>query len=308
MPLNPNGKIDKPALPFPDTAQAAQAAHAEHRGSGTKPAISSTEQTMQEIWARLLPNAPAPVPVDESFFDLGGHSILATRLIFEIRKTFVIEAPLGLVFDKPTLRGLAAEVDVLRNSDLGLTIKEHKETHAASTHLTVPSAAPTSGEPSRETGYAKHLDELIPKLRETYAPLPVDIGARPLTVFLTGATGFLGAFILRDLLQKERVKKVYCLVRAADGERALQRLRELSTDRGAWDEEWVTSGRAEVILGDLNLATFGLSTEVWNNVASEADVIVHNGAFVCMGLTFAMHVLMIMAGSLGLPLREARAC
>ena len=116
MPLNPNGKIDKPALPFPDTAQAANTEPA--RGG---PAASPTEEAIRTIWARILPNAPSPLPLDESFFDLGGHSILATRLIFEIRKAFLVDAPLGLVFDKPTISALADAVERMRNADLGLT-------------------------------------------------------------------------------------------------------------------------------------------------------------------------------------------
>jgi L-aminoadipate-semialdehyde dehydrogenase len=275
MPLNPNGKIDKPALPFPDTAQAA---HAERQRGTTKLKVSATEETMQAIWSRLLPNAPQPIPADESFFDLGGHSILATRLIFEIRKTYVIDAPLGMVFDKPTLGELVAEVDILRNADLGLTVQDRHETQTSSTHLSVPGAhvAPSS----KAVEYAKDLEALIPKLRASYDPLPEDFGTRPLTVFLTGATGFLGAFILQDLLRKERVKKVVCLVRASDQDKAARRLRELSTDRGAWDETWVISGRLEVLVGDLNLPSFGLNDESWNTLASEADVVVHNGALV----------------------------
>ena len=105
MPLNPNGKIDKPALPFPDTAQLASTAPAQST-THTNP----TEEMMCKIWASILPNPPSPIPFDESFFDLGGHSILATRLIFEMRKTFVIDAPLGLVFDQPTINGLVTFV------------------------------------------------------------------------------------------------------------------------------------------------------------------------------------------------------
>jgi L-2-aminoadipate reductase len=294
MPLNPNGKIDKPALPFPDTAQAA---HAERQRGMAKPKVSPTEEVMQAIWSRLLPNAPHPVPTDESFFDLGGHSILATRLIFEIRKSFVIDAPLGLVFDKPTLSSLAAEVDILRNADLGLAVKERVEVVPPSSHLAVPSAP--AGAPVRIIEYMKDLDNLIPKLRSSYAPLPDDFGTRPLTVFLTGATGFLGAFILRDLLQKERVKKVVCLIRAKDSDTALQRLRELSTDRGAWDEGWVTTGRIEAIAGDLNLASFGLKTEEWNTLASEADVIVHNGAFVSVNVPYQAAKILLLCRFIG---------
>ena len=121
MPLNPNGKIDKPALPFPDTAAAASI---EPRHTAGTQKLSPTEERVRAIWASILPNAPQPIPLDESFFDLGGHSILATRLVFELRKAFVVDAPLGLVFDAPTIAGLAAAVDTLRNADLGLNSGE----------------------------------------------------------------------------------------------------------------------------------------------------------------------------------------
>jgi L-aminoadipate-semialdehyde dehydrogenase len=119
MPLNPNGKIDKPALPFPDTAQA-HAVYSEPKKTVNGRTATPTEQTMRNIWASILPNAPTPIPLEESFFDLGGHSILATRLIFEIRKIFVVEAPLGLIFDQPTITGLASALDALRDPAFGI--------------------------------------------------------------------------------------------------------------------------------------------------------------------------------------------
>ena len=66
MPLNPNGKIDKPALPFPDTAQLAAAEARPEGAVGGTP----TEEAMRGIWAKILPNAPSPIPFDENFFDL----------------------------------------------------------------------------------------------------------------------------------------------------------------------------------------------------------------------------------------------
>lgn len=270
MPLNPNGKIDKPALPFPDTAQAASVA-------ATSTQASSTEETMRNIWACILPNPPQPIPLDESFFDLGGHSILATRLIFEIRKVFVVNAPLGLVFDQPTIAGLVAAVDAIRNSDLGL---EYKATVAPANAL----PSPAGGQEIKKTAsveYGQDYLNLLPKLQESYSPLPSDFAEKPLTIFLTGATGFLGAFVLRDLLaRKTRVKKVICLVRASDPQQGLNRLKEGSTDRGVWNDEWITSQRLEVLTGDLSLDLFGLGTDGWARVAAEADAVLHNGALV----------------------------
>lgn len=269
MPLNPNGKIDKPALPFPDTVQAASI---ESRRTGTQ-AVNPTEATIRAIWGNILPSAPSPIPLDESFFDLGGHSILATRLIFEIRKAFIIEASLGLVFDHPTVAGQASQVDILKNTDLGLDYKTPQLSGA-------PSAGAESSK--RVVEYGADYEALKQKLKELYSPLPNDFGTQELNVFLTGATGFLGAFVLKDLFRSGRVAKVFCLVRDADLEKAIERLRRSSTGRGVWDEEWIKSSRLEVLCGDLDQAQFGLSSEIWNKVANETDVILHNGAFVSL--------------------------
>jgi L-2-aminoadipate reductase len=259
MPLNPNGKIDKPALPFPDTVQAVAAAPAQ--------AGNATEETMRKIWASILPNVPQPIPLDESFFDLGGHSILATRLIFELRKQFVIDAPLGLVFDEPTIHGLASAVDTLRNADMGLSTSA-----AALTTVKKPTATPVE--------YGQDYEQLVSKLRPSYPSISTDFNSRAITIFLTGATGFLGAFVLRDLLsRKERVAKVICLVRASSVEKGLERLKEGSNDRGVWDDSWVDSGRLEIAVGDLAQEHFGLGDQ-WKKIASEADVVLHNGALV----------------------------
>ncbi|KAF8842012.1 large subunit of L-aminoadipate-semialdehyde dehydrogenase [Paxillus ammoniavirescens] len=279
MPLNPNGKIDKPALPFPDTAHA----HVAHAGikaaaNGAKIRTTSpTEEKLCSMWAEVLPNAPHAIPLNESFFDLGGHSILATRLIFEIRKVFVIEAPLGLIFAQPTISGLATAIDALRDPDFGIARQDSNSPPA--TPVTVDGVqkklAPTVVE------YGQDFESLVPCLRESYPPLPPDFDTCALTVFLTGATGYLGAFVLRDLLQRqERVKKVICLVRSSSVEKGLERLREGSSDRGAWDEAWVTSGRLQVVTGDLGQDHFGMDENTWSLIAAEADAVLHNGALV----------------------------
>ncbi|ODO05730.1 L-aminoadipate-semialdehyde dehydrogenase [Cryptococcus amylolentus CBS 6273] len=253
LPLNPNGKIDKPALPFPDTSLLTPAPAASTAD------LSPTQKTIHDIWLRLLPSPPPQVALDENFFDMGGHSILATRLIFEIRKTFVVNAPLGLVFDKPTIGGQAAEIDSLRTADLSGAGEEAVEAEKA-------------------IDYAADV-EILGKELPTFAPLPADFASKDITVFLTGATGFLGAFILRDLLGR-RVKKVICLVRAKTPEQGLQRLRDSGEGRGAWDEEWVEQGRIEAVVGDLAEDKFGLDQAAWDRVAVDADAVLHNGAIV----------------------------
>ena len=253
LPLNPNGKIDKPALPFPDTSIATPAAPSAD--------LTPTQRTIHDVWLKLLPSPPGSIGIDENFFDLGGHSILATRLIFEIRKTFVVNAPLGLVFEKPTIGGQAAEIEHLRHADLGVGKPEEKANGV------VP-----------EMAYAKDVEVLTAKL-PSFSPLPTDFGSKPLTVFLTGATGFLGAFILRDLLSRN-VAKVIAHVRARTKDLGLQRLRESGEGRGVWDESWVNQSRVQVVVGDLAEPHLGLSPEDWKMVSSSADAVLHNGAMV----------------------------
>ena len=260
MPLNPNGKIDKPALPFPDTAAAASANVPAPSVSGT-----SAEETLRKIWSSILPNALNPIPLDENFFDLGGHSILATKLIFEIRKAFVVDAPLGLVFENPTIGGLAKAIEALLSRvDFGLSLDGQ------------PPANKT-----KEVQYGQDYLTLLSKLSASYNVPSAESNVAK-TVFLTGATGFLGAFVLADLLSRAAtiVKKVVCLIRASDESKGLARLQESLSDRGVWSDQWVSSRRLEVVVGDLSLERFGLNDQCWNGIADEADVILHNGAFV----------------------------
>jgi L-aminoadipate-semialdehyde dehydrogenase len=290
MPLNPNGKIDKPALPFPDTALAAAAASSSTRAAAGGQQMSPTEKAIHDIWARLLPTPPSPIPLDESFFDLGGHSILATRLIFEIRKALVTNAPLGLVFTQPTIAGLAKAIDELTGSDFGLANGSGNTTvRDANTPVVNGKLAPP-GTQAQANGltfmpdpaaneYAEDAKKLIAALPTSFKAATSAIG--PVTVFLTGATGFLGAFILRDLLsRKNEVSKVICHVRAKTVDAALARLKDGCEARGLWDEKWLTKGQLDVVLGDLEKDKLGMSDADWTKVSEETQAILHNGAVV----------------------------
>ena len=269
MPLNPNGKIDKPALPFPDTIEAA-IVHAPVANDLRK--LTPTEKTIHDIWSRLLTSPPSSIPLDESFFDLGGHSILATRLIFELRKAFVVDAPLGLVFEKPTIKAQAREIDLLRQLDFGFA-----QPTASGSGTATPLKLATNDAVS-QTSYAADLDKLLLGLARSYTPLSTLPNG--VSIFLTGATGFLGAFVLRDLIERDMVRKVTCLVRGKTQEDALARIRQSCNDRGVWDEKWVINGKLQVIVGDLGLERLGLGERDWHNLANTVDVILHNGATV----------------------------
>ncbi len=100
LPLTPNNKVDRRALPAPEIA-----------GSDRlfEPPITATEQTLAEIWAAVL--RIERVGRRDDFFASGGHSLLATQLVARIRDAFEIELPLLAVFQEPTLQGLAERID-----------------------------------------------------------------------------------------------------------------------------------------------------------------------------------------------------
>jgi thioester reductase-like protein len=102
-------------------------------------------------------------------------------------------------------------------------------------------------------------------------------GSAPERVLLTGATGFLGSFVLLELLRLTRTD-VYCLVRAAAAEEGARKLRKALEAYGLWDEE--LSSRIVPVVGDLSEPLLGLGPERFGELADRIDVIYHSGASV----------------------------
>jgi len=103
------------------------------------------------------------------------------------------------------------------------------------------------------------------------------------TILLTGATGFLGAYILKEILETSGAH-VYCLVRAKPGTNSKSRIAEqlrtyrLWRDDGAWDDAW--EQRVHVVPGDVILPRLGLADRAHEVLAREVDCIIHSAAHV----------------------------
>ena len=185
MPMTPNGKTDVKALPEPMLATTS---------AYTEPA-NDTERQFCNIFADIL--QADRVGATDNFFDLGGTSLVVTRVIIEADKAGMHVA-YGDVFANPTPRQLAALVT-------GESVEEEGGDEVSSYDYTA----------INNLLQGNTLDAFRNGQRQ---PLG--------RVLLTGATGYLGIHILRELIDSD-AQEIHCLVRGKSAEEATERLRTL---------------------------------------------------------------------------------
>ena len=249
FPVTSNGKIDRKALPSPDPAASSAEA--------TRPPKTTEERQLAAIWENVL-QRPIPNALSD-FFLQGGDSLLAGRLVLQIRAEMGATLPLGAVFEFPVLadmaehlRDLASGVGAGVSSPVPLTPTAGLEPLAVLPALRDPDLPPVA--PSRKRNTKNELG----------------------TVFLTGSTGFLGGAILEKLLALTG-SSVICLVRAPqnNAEAAAERLVAGMRRRGT---PLLDDSRVTVLPGALDAPLFGLSEHVFAETAAKTDTIIHCGA------------------------------
>jgi len=122
IPLNPNGKVDRQALPVPDQSRP------DLMESFVAPR-TPTEEELAKIWAQIL--FLDQVGIHDNFFNLGGHSLLATQVISRVINTFKVELPIKTLFDSPTVADMAMiitqyQTKMARPEDLARMLTEVK--------------------------------------------------------------------------------------------------------------------------------------------------------------------------------------
>lgn len=103
----------------------------------------------------------------------------------------------------------------------------------------------------------------------------IDLSADPRAAFVTGATGFVAAYVMAELL-KTTSAHIYALVRAENIDHGMARIRKNLQHYWLWDESY--AGRIIPIPGDLKLPLYGLSPEAFNRLAEVTDTIYHVGS------------------------------
>jgi amino acid adenylation domain-containing protein/FkbH-like protein len=182
IPLTPNGKVDRKALPAPELEQ---------RPSDTSEEVrTAVQEQVAEIWQEVF--QIKRIGLQDNFFDLGGHSLLAFQIISRIRTKFKVELPLSGLFETPTIAALAAGLEgrrweqgevlkvgptpIQRNGDLSVSFVQERlwfldQLHPGSPAYNVPMALRLRGPIVREA-LQKALNKIVQRhetLRTTFS-------------------------------------------------------------------------------------------------------------------------------------------
>ena len=192
-----------------------------------------------------LPQLPDP---QQGLFDLGMDSLMAVELVGSIRSQLQVELPISEFMQASNIATLAA-----------ILLKQFAP-DVATIEVTV--------------NVLNLHDEAV--LDESIYPDTAKAEQTEIaSILLTGASGFLGAFLLNELLEQAEAD-IYCLVRAADVASGMRKIQKNLNSYNLWKEQH--SPRIIPVVGDLSQPRLGLSAEQFERLAHQIDVIYHNGA------------------------------
>ncbi|SMQ45634.1 unnamed protein product [Zymoseptoria tritici ST99CH_3D7] len=255
IPTHPvSGKADFKALPKPVPSKSRAESPAKQDPIG----ISD----VAEVWAAVLDKPKSAFKPEHGFFDLGGHSLSLADLAGKLSRKFGFRIPVGRLASPATLQ-----------SHL-LTVREVRDGQIAAVQSDLPAAL------RRDTTLDRDIE---PSGAKVCALKDAK------TVLMTGVTGFLGAFLLNDLLLATSAK-IICIVRSPDPSkedepRAVAAMRRNLIGFGLWHDSIME--RVQVLPADLNRKRFGLSQDVFDDLSSQVQVIVHAAASVNLVYPYA---------------------
>jgi len=209
--------------------------------------------------AELLKIKKTEIDVNENLENYGLDSSQAMMIVSKLEQLLKFKANPVLLWHYPTIASLAQR---LAEEVPGTT--QVKDAEAK------PSSAGNIAPPVLDLAAEAVLDPTIqPPTKSTV------FVTQPKNIFLTGGTGYLGAFIIKELLAKTQAN-IYCLVRAANFAEGQTKLQKNFQQYALWDE--AESPRVIPVIGDLSQPYLGIAPEEYQNLAANIDHIYHSGA------------------------------
>lgn len=242
LPTLTSGKLDRKSLPYSSPQQSIGDLHDKDRASYQADYVAPRtheEKTLANIWSTVL-KVPQ-VGIHNNFFDLGGYSLLAMSVANRANRLLGSKLTIADIYSAPTISELASCIlkdTSKKNIVIGL--------NEAQLSLEIRLNA------SNSSSILQH------------------------TVLLTGATGFVGRFLLRQILESNSSTRVLCLVRASSNTDAIERLKAVLVRWGLSRE--VDLNRIDAVCGDLSKARLGLDEPSYARICDEVTTIYHCGA------------------------------
>ncbi len=241
LPKLPNGKVDRnnlrarPDLASIDTVEFV-------------PPTTDDELRVAEIWRSVL--GVDAVGLTDSVFDLGGDSLAIAKIVACVRDSYGRSPTLRDLYDRPSLGEFVTTLT-----------RDGRDSFS-------------TGNPRSVSPEAMEADAVLPDDVRAHNPYVTPTNGHA-HILLTGATGYTGAYLAYELLQRSQAR-LSALVRAPTPEAATARVRTNLEQFGLWNPRW--QDRIEGIPGDLARPYLGLDRRTYTRLAEQTEMIVHNGA------------------------------
>ncbi|WP_053151996.1 non-ribosomal peptide synthetase [Pseudomonas sp. Pf153] len=235
LPYTSNGKVDRRALLALSVQVQSDSQHRQPQ--------NQLQAQLQQLWAELLELPAEDIAIDESFFNLGGHSILLSQMLLNIHQAFGRSLSINRFIEAPTLVTLAKLLDGPETTDVSVL----------------------SPQAFIDAEAELNID-----------PLPISQIGDVHKVVVTGANSFLGVHIVEALLAWGATE-VACLVRESAGQSAAQRFSQALQDNRL---AHLDLSRVSVYAADITLPQLGLPDDVYTRIDRTFGALVHNAAHV----------------------------
>lgn len=204
----------------------------------TSSEIVDIPSALKEIWKEQI-GIEQIIGDEEDFFEIGGNSLIGLDVLAIIEKKMGVRLNYQDIFEYPTISSLSHHIQEIKNKNSTAVTGEIK---------LQPSSMPGTDRHTRYEKLLKQIDQLD-AVEEI----------KPARIMITGATGFLGIFIVKELLEKTGAK-ILCLVRASSDEEANERFMNVFLHYFP-DDQVLVKERVHVIRGDVTLENLGLNME-----------------------------------------------
>lgn len=223
--------------------------------------LQSAEAELIDLYAKIIPIEVDKINTNFDFFELGGTSLSAITLISEIKKVFGVNLSVEQFFNGSSV----CEIYKLISSTHNDVTTEYELVNQVNFYATY-------------NNEYKLLEETINTIKDN--GLPTRMFHRNLTIkniLLTGVTGFIGIYLLKELLEHSKETVIHCIIRAKDDLSAFERLLDNAKFYSFIELDF---DRIKCYHGDTSLPKFGLSDLNYENLCSSIDTVYHAAAFV----------------------------